>query len=380
MSIELKHVIVPVASAMVLAGGFTWLGFKDAKPARAQESASAPNVEVSLARKEQITEWKSFSGRIEAVDEVEVRPLVSGAITAIHFSDGDLVKKDAPLFTIDQGPYRAELDRALGEQAAAETAAEFARTDFERAEKLVRTAGLSQRDFDLRKQAMQENVAKLLIANAAVASAKINLDRTVIRAPIEGRVSRAELTVGNVVQAGNMTAPLTRIVSVSKAYAAFDADEQSYLTFMKGRNGHPVEVQLGLADEGEFPRRGIVVSVDNSMDVKTGTIRVRALFDNSDGVLIPGLYAKIRMPAGSPSEAVLVSAKAIGTDQDKKYVFVVDDKNTVSYREIYLGSEQGTYRIVRQGLAEGDRVVVAGAQAVRPGETVTVEQSDGDNQ
>ena len=379
MASKLKHLSFSAAAAALLAGGSLWFPFASHDRVVAQEPSGRPEVEVNAAQSENVLEWKSFSGRIEAVEQVDVRPLVSGAITAVRFSDGDLVKKGDPLFQIDPTAYQAELDRALGERDAAQNTAVFAHTDLDRAQRLISTGGISARERDQRAQQAREADAKLEIANAAVDAAQINLDSTTIRAPISGRVSRAELTVGNVVQPGEASPALTRLVSVAEVYAAFDADEQSYLGFLRSGKSASNEVELGLADEQGYPRRGKISSVDNRMDIASGTIRVRAIFDNTDGTLIPGLYARVRIPAGKPQSVILVPSKSIGTDQDKKFVLVVDEANKIDYRTVFLGAEEGTRRVITAGLAAGDRVVVNGGQAVRPGQEVDVVQSVGDN-
>jgi len=367
------------AATLVLAGsGTAWR--MQASPVHAQTAPALPEIEVASVRQQPIAEQRSFSGRIEAVEQVEVRPLVSGTIVGVHFRDGDLVRKDQPLFTIDPRPFQAALDRAEGDLKAAEAATTFAQVDFERGKQLIGSATISQREYDKRQHDTLDVDAKLAVAQATVAAAKLDVDHATIRSPIDGRISRAEITLGNVVNAGPSTPALARIVSVSPVYAAFDADEQSYLGFIgRARNAQQIlPVELGLAGERGFSRTGKIASVDNRLEIASGTIRVRALFDNPDGALIPGLYARVRVSGHDTRPSLLVDQRAIGTDQDKRFVFIVGADSRVAYREIHLGDERDGQRIVLSGLTAGERVVVAGAQAVKPGDqvkTVTSEAS-----
>ncbi len=209
-------------------------------------------------------------------------------------------------------------------------------------------------------------------ARAAVQSARLNLEYTRITAPVSGRISRAEVTVGNVVSAGNGAQVLTSLVSVSRLYASFDVDEQTYLKYISNqRNSAQVPVYMGLANEIGFSREGTINSIDNNLDATSGTIRVRATFDNPNGVLLPGLYARIRLGGGQPRSAILISPTAVGVDQDKRFVVVVDAKNQTAYREVKLGAQQDGLQIVNSGLQAGDRIVVNGLQRIRPGDPVT---------
>jgi membrane fusion protein, multidrug efflux system len=326
----------------------------DAPPAAAQ---GVP-VDVAEVLSRKITDWNNFSGRLEAVDRVEIRPQVSGVLTAVHFKDGALVKKGDVLFTIDQRPYAAEV-------FAAEARADYTASDLARGERLLAENAISKRDFDEKK-----NAAK--VAEAALRIAKLNLEYSQIRAPIDGRMSRAEVTIGNLVIA-NSTTPLTTLVSSSKIYAAFDVDEQSFLKYVnpaRTAKGTSLPVSLGLANETGYSHEGIISSVDNRLDTTSGTIRVRAVFDNKDGALVPGLYARIRLGGGNEREAVLITEKAVGTDQAKRFVLVVDKDNKAEYREVKTGASQNGLIIVDAGLQPGERIVVNGLQRVRPGAPV----------
>ncbi len=335
---------------------------------------SAPAIEVASVQQEPVVEQRSFSGRIEAVAQVEIRPLVSGTIVAVHFHDGDLVRKGDPLFTIDPRPFQAALDRAEGDRQGAAAAVAFAQGDFERGRQLVGSATISQREYEKRQHDIRDMDARLAVAQATVAAARLDVEHATIRAPIDGRVSRAEMTVGNVVTAGANAPALTRIVAVSPVYAAFNADEQSYLEFL-GRardTTKALPVELALAGQRDFVRTGWVYSTDNRLAVSSGTIRMRAVFNNPDGALIPGLYARVRVSGNDPHPALLVDPRAIGIDQDKKFVLTVGSDSRVAYREVRLGDERDGRRLVLSGLAAGERVVIAGAQAVKPGDRVKV--------
>lgn len=343
-------------------------------PADAQTAApAAPVAEVDVAAvlAKPVVDWQSYSGRLEAVDHVEVRPRVSGTIVAVHFRNGALVKQGDPLFTIDPRPFAAEVERAEAQVAAAEARVRYTAADLERARSLVRGDTISRRTLDDRENAAREAAANLKAAQAALEIARIDLGHTRVTAPITGRVSRAERTVGNVVAAGAAAEPLTTLVSVSPIYASFDVDEQTYLRHIaRVKDTTGVPVRLGLADEEGYSRTGAVEHVDNHMDTVSGTIRVRARFDNPDGTLIPGLYARVRVGGARPYDALLVDERAVGTDQDKKFVYVVGSDDTVRYRPVTLGPMQGGLRVVTAGLDAGDRVVVNGVQHARPGMAV----------
>lgn len=300
-----------------------------------------------------------------------MRPQVPGTIVSVNFKDGALVRKGDVLFVIDPRPYQAEVDRAAAQLAAAQARNGYAQSDWQRAQRLIGDNAIAKRDYDEKQNAAREATANLKAAEAALETARINLGYTRIVAPVAGRVSRAEITLGNVVSAGASAAPLTTLVSVSPIYASFDADEQTYLQYINGaRDGRKVPVELGLANETGYSRSGTIDSVDNRLDTSSGTIRVRARFDNADGTLVPGLYARVRVGGSEPHPALLVDDAAINTDQDKKFVFVVDPQGRVSYREVQPGMQHGTRRVIVGGLSAGDRVIVNGTQRVRPGEQV----------
>ncbi|MGE8064269.1 efflux RND transporter periplasmic adaptor subunit [Pseudomonas sp. NPDC089569] len=346
--------------------------FSPIESARAVEAAATPKTEVDVATVvfKQVSEWQSYSGRLEAVGKVDIRPLVPGTIVAVHFKDGSLVNKGDRLFTLDQRPYLAEVDRAAGQLAAAQSRAVYAATDAARAGRLIESNAISKRDLDEKQNASREATANVKVAMAALDAARVNLSYTEIVAPIAGRVSRAELTVGNVVSAGPAAPLLTSLVSVTPIYASFDVDEQTYLRYLNQASARPAPVALGLADETGYSRSGVVDSIDNQLDTQSGTIRVRARIDNANGALMPGLYARIKVGGGKPTDTVLIDDGAIGTDQAKKFVLLVGQGDVVEYREVTLGNLHEGLRIITSGLKAGDRVVVSGVQRVRPNDTV----------
>jgi membrane fusion protein, multidrug efflux system len=330
-----------------------------------------PEVDVAAVVQREVTDWRPYSGRLEAVDSVEVRPQVSGPIVAVHFQSGALVKKGDPLFTIDPAPFQAEVDRAQAQVAASQAQVTYANADLQRAERLVQSQTLTRQTLDERQNTASSAVANLRAAQAALEIAKLNLGYTNVTAPISGRVSRAEMTVGNVVAAGAAAAPLTSLVSVSPIYASFDVDEQTYLSHIASeKDARGVPVRLGLINEDNYPRTGTVEHVDNQLDTRSGTIRVRAKFDNPDGRLVPGLYARILVGGSSAHNALLVDDRAVGTDQDKKFVLVIGAEDKVEYRPIRVGGLQDGLRVVMDGLSAGERIVVNGLQHARPGDRI----------
>jgi membrane fusion protein, multidrug efflux system len=364
--------VAAAALATVVVAGLGAFGAIRVNASAPDKSAPPPpEVDVATVLARTVTDWQSYSGRLEAVEKVDVRPQVAGTIVSVNFKDGALVKKGDTLFVIDPRPFQAEVDRAAAQLAAAEARNGYAQSDWQRAQRLIGDNAIAKRDYDEKQNGAREASANLKAAEAALETARINLGYTRIVAPVAGRVSRAEITVGNVVSAGAAAAPLTTLVSVSPIYASFDADEQTYLQYIGGaKDGRQVPVELGLANESGYSRRGVIDSVDNRLDTSSGTIRVRARFDNPDGMLVPGLYARIKVGGSAPHPALLVDDAAINTDQEKKFVFVVDGQGRVSYREVQLGGQHGNQRVIVSGLQATDRIVVRGTQLVRPGEQV----------
>ncbi|HKT92153.1 MAG TPA: efflux RND transporter periplasmic adaptor subunit [Paraburkholderia sp.] len=363
------RIALAVFGVLVVAGLGTLGAIRlDSHPAVAAEAPPAPEVDVAAVLNRTITDWQSYSGRMAAVEKVAIRPQVSGTIVSVNFRDGALVKQGDTLFVIDPRPYQAAVDQAAAQLAAAQARTGYAQSDWERAQRLIGDNAIAKRDYDEKQNASREANANLKAAQAALEAAQINLGYTRIVAPVAGRVSRAEITVGNVVSAGASAAPLTTLVSVSPIYAEFDADEQTYLDYIsRMKDGSKVPVELGLANESGYSRSGTIESVDNRLDTTSGTIRVRARFDNADGALVPGLYARIKVGGSAPHPALLVDDAAIGTDQDKKFVYVVDNGGKIAYRTVQTGGQQGNLRVILGGLKSGDHVVVNGTQRVRPG-------------
>jgi len=371
-SIPRTRIALAVVAVLAIAGFGSLVAMRlDAHPAVAAEAPPAPEVDVAAVVSRTITDWQSYSGRMAAVEKVEIRPQVSGTIVSVNFRDGALVKKGDTLFVIDPRPYQAAVDQAAAQVAGAQARTGYAQSDWERAQRLIGDNAIAKRDYDEKQNSAREASANLKAAQAALEAAQINLGYTRIVAPVAGRVSRAEITVGNVVSAGASAAPLTTLVSVSPIYAEFDADEQTYLDYIsRMKEGSKVPVELGLANESGYSRKGTIESVDNRLDTSSGTIRVRARFDNDDGALVPGLYARIKVSGSAPHPALLVDDAAIGTDQDKKFVYVLDKGDHVTYRPVQIGGQQGNLRVIAGGLQTGERVVVNGTQRVRPGEVV----------
>ncbi len=363
-------VLAAALASLFTVGGGLALYQNQAGASPAAAAPSPATVDVAAVARRAVTEWQQYSGRLEAVERVEIHPQVSGILTAVHFKDGSLVRKGDMLFTIDPRPFAAEVARAEAQLAAMEARVAYTGSDLARGERLQAENAIARRDFDEKQNAAREAKANLQAARAALKVAQLNLDYTRITAPIAGRVSRAEVTVGNLVAPGNGPA-LTSLVSADRIYAAFDVDEQSYLKVVNGAQGQALPVDVGLADEDGYSLQGRLSSVDNRLDSSSGTIRLRALVDNPDGRLLPGLYARVRLGGASQRDALLIDEKAVGTDQARRFVLVVGDDNRTAYREVQLGSVQEGLRIVESGLQAGERIVVNGLQRVRPGDPVT---------
>lgn len=351
----------------------------EAESATSPQAGTSPaaTVDVAAVISRNITDWQDYSGRLEAIDKVDIRPQVSGTLVAVHFKDGSLVSKGDVLFSIDPRPYAAEVERAEAQLAAADARVTYTSTNLARNQRLMQDNAISRHELEQAQNEAREASANRLAARAALDAARLNLEYTRITAPVSGRVSRAEITVGNVVSAGGNAPALTSVVSVSRLYASFDVDEPTFLKFISGQlssqHGSQANtpVYLGLSNESGFPRQGRVSSVDNSLNTSSGTIRVRAEFNNPDGLLIPGLYARIRLGGGQPHPAILVSAQAVGTDQDKRFVIVVNPDNHTAYREVKLGAQQDGLQVIESGLQAGDRIVVNGLQRIKPGDPVS---------
>ena len=346
------------------------------QPALANPGPAAPPatpVSVAQVVSQDVSAWNEFSGRLEAVDRVDVRARVSGAVQAVHFREGSLVKAGDLLVTIDPAPYQAEVQRLEAQVAAAQARVTYSQSEAQRAKALLEDRAVARREFDEKDNAAREAAANLRAAQAALQSAQLNLNYTQVRAPVAGRVGRIEVTQGNLVAAGAGAPVLTTLVSVSPIYASFDADEKIVREALaslpggaaerRGIERIPVEMLAG----SDKSTTGRLQLVDNQVDAKSGTLRVRAVFDNKDGSLIPGQFAKLRMGQAKDAAALLVNERAVGTDQDKRYVIVVGAGNQAEWRPVSLGASANGLRVVTSGLKAGERVVVGGVQRVRPG-------------
>lgn len=369
-----------LAGATVLAAlaatGAVFVGLHSLPAQAVTVPAEAPALPVSVATVSatQAAAWSEFSGRLEAVDRVELRSRAAGTVQAVHFREGALVQRGDLLFTIDPLPYAAEVDRMEAQLAAARARLAHAGGELQRAQRLWEERAIAQRELDERANAQREADANLRAAQAALQAAQLNLGYTQVRAPISGRIGRVEVTVGNLVAAGPGAPVLATLVSVNPIYASFDADERAVLAALKPppgravRNALPaVPVRMGTAATPDLPFEGRLQLVDNQVDAKSGTIRVRAVFPNEDGALIPGQFARLRMGTAEAGQVLLINERAVGTDQDKRFVMVVDADDKAQWREVRLGASVGGLRIVQQGLAAGERIVVGGLQRVRPG-------------
>ena len=339
-----------------------------------QPPMQPPQVTVAPAIERTVADWDEFTGHFEAVNSVEVRPRVGGFIQRVAFTEGATVRQGDVLFVIDPRPFQAEVSRLEAVLAQAKTRSQLAGMEVERAQKLVSSQAISREELDARTSGQAEGDAGIRAAEAALQVARLNLEWTVVRAPISGRVGRAEITPGNVVQAGPPSPTLlTTIVSLDPIYVYFDTDEQAYLKYMGGTGAGPSgrEVLVGLANETGFPHQGRLNFVDNRVDGASGTISARALLSNPNRLFTPGLFARVRLLGSQRHPATLVQDQAVGTDQDRKFVLVLKADNSVEYRPVVTGRVVDGLRTVESGLKPGERVVINGMQRVRPGMKVS---------
>ncbi|HET9523987.1 MAG TPA: efflux RND transporter periplasmic adaptor subunit [Terrimicrobiaceae bacterium] len=338
-----------------------------------------PVVTVTEAVQKQVQDWDDYTGRLAPMGTVDVRPRVSGYITEVKFTDGDVVKKGQPLFLIDPRPYQAEYDRAKADVDKADAALTLAAADFERARQLRDKGVTAVGDFDQRSATYKQATGAALSARAALEAAKLNLEFCTITAPIDGRVGLANVTVGNLVSPDGKD-PLATIVSTNPIYAYADVDERSLLRYVryylgKDKGAHEVDevkvpIQLALQDETGFPHTGYIDFIDNRVDPSTGTIRLRGVFDFENGLLGPGLFVRVRIPSGGPYEAVLVPERSVASDQGQRYVVVLGKDNTAEIRPVGLGPLYEGMQVIKSGLKAGETVVVDGVLKVRPGQKV----------
>jgi multidrug efflux system membrane fusion protein len=380
---QLRAFVRPVARPMILALGAAGIaaliaGCSDAtgKAAEAQAAGAesqAHAVSAAVVVEKQVADTQEFSGRLEAIEHVDIRSRVSGFITAVNFKPGATVKKGDVLFVIDPRPFQAEALRAEAAAGSARARADLAKLELTRAERLLADKAIAQREFDEKAAGLKDLDANVRAAQASLDAARLNLAYTRVTAPIDGRISKAEVTTGNLVDGAVI---LTSVVSSNPIYATFDGDEDTYLRVARvSQKGAPVGVKVGLANEEGFPHQGKLEFVDNRLDAKTGSVRMRAMFDNSDNTLVPGLFARVQL-AGSDStgiRAILISDRAVGTDQDRKFVYVVTADSKAEYRAVKLGPAVDGLRVVRDGIKAGEKIIVNGLQRVQPGAPVTAE-------
>ncbi|HEY2528167.1 MAG TPA: efflux RND transporter periplasmic adaptor subunit [Xanthobacteraceae bacterium] len=359
-----------------LAAGVVNKYIRDARANAIATAVAGLSVTVTRLEPQTVTPFAEFSGRINAVDYAEIRPQVSGRITEIRFRDGQHVNAGDVLFVIDPRPYQAAVDKAQADLKTAINNAKFAQAERERGSQLVKSSTLSQETYDQRVNADEVAKASVQSAQAALESAQINLDYAYVKAPISGRVSRAEITLGNLV--GSPTAPppvLTSIVSENGVYADFDVDEQTYLNNVRNYGQsreaqQKIPVDVVARDNENRVYHGHIFSFDNRIDNSSGSIRARARFDNVDGSLIPGMFVSVRMAGGAIDDALLVPESAVGNDQSKRFVLVVGDGNKAAYRSVELGPQVDGNRVVLAGLKAGDRVILDHLQRLAPGAPV----------
>lgn len=368
-------------AALALTAGAGGVLYSSA-PGRTQDATPMlpppPAVSVAVVEPRNAVVWDEFSGRLEAVERVAIRSRVAGTVQEIHFREGALVEKGARLVTIDPAPYAAEVDRLEAQVASAEARVEFTQTEVARGRTLLGTSALSARDVDQRINAHKEAEAAVRAAKAALQTARLNLGYTEIKAPVAGRVGRLEVTVGNLVAAGPESPVLTRLVSVDPIYASFNANEAIVARALAALSPEAnatadvggITVEIATNATNAAWSQGRLQLIDNQVDTTSGTVRLRAVFSNPDGRLIPGQFVRVRMAQPGKEPVIAVDERAIGTDQSKRFVVVIDGANKAAWREITLGAMAGNLRIVTSGLENGERIVVSGLQRVRPGVVV----------
>ena len=342
----------------------------------AQQAPPPLQVAVAPVVERDVTEWDEFTGRLQAVDSVEVRPRVSGYVSAVRFTEGAMVRKGDLLFQIDPRPFQTEVDRLHAELARTRATVERANSELARADRLRQENAIANEERDRRASFAQESAAQVAAVEAALRAAELNLEFTQVTSPINGRVGRAIVTEGNLVSSGPGEATLlTTVVSLDPVYAYFDADEQVFLKYTSGgrarhRGAIDRHITMALANEDGYPREGTLDFLDNQLDGATGTIRGRAVFRNTDGQLTPGLFVRLRLAGAGRYRGLVVQDRAVGTDLSKKFVYVVTPKGRIEYRPVTLGPIVDGLRVVRSGLKAGEPVVVNGLQRVRPGAQV----------
>ena len=362
-----------VAVVAIVAGVVHFSGGSEAS--QAPTASTALPVAAKTMALEPAQLWSTFSGRLQPVASAEIRPEVSGRITKVLFQDGKAVRAGDTLFVIDPGPYEAAVAKAEADLASAKTSATFAALEQKRAGSMLKSKAIAQRIFDERANANRVAAAEVKAAEAQLKQARIDLDHAYVKAPITGRAGRVEITQGNLVQAGPGAPLLTSIVANDAVYADFEVDEQTYMQTIRNTADKRLEerripVELLLQGDKEHSYKGTIYSFDNRLDVASGTIRARARFANNDGALLPGMFVSVKLGGGGAQTLLMVPEKAVGFDQSKKFVYVINAENKAEYREVVLGDKLDANRIVLSGLSEGDRVITDGIMHVRPGTLV----------
>jgi membrane fusion protein, multidrug efflux system len=367
-----QWMLVPLIAAGVL-GSWVLLHGSNSQ-AQTPAGGAPPEVTVAQALSRKVSDSAEFTGRLQAVNTVQVQPRVGGFVESVQFQEGALVHKGDVLFQLDARPYQAEVDRLSANQAQAKAELSLAETNQRRAEMLLAQHAIAQQEADRQATTAQSARAQLGAAAAALAAARLNLDFTQVRSPIEGRVSNARVTPGNLVTSSDV---LTSVVSVNPVYVYFDVDEQTWLKLdhlrsAAGKAGRSarIEAAMGLADEPGHPHEGRLDFVDNQLHTGSGTMRLRAVFDNADGLYTPGLYARVQLQSGQARSRVLVDDRAIGTDLGNQFVYVVGKDHKVQYRKVDTGALFHGLRVIESGLDANDVVIVNGLQRVRPGAEV----------
>lgn len=372
-----KTLMLTALAAAVAVGSWAVLGPDNESHAQTP-AAAAPEVTVAQALLRPISDSADFTGQLQAVNTVQLRPRVGGYVESVHFDEGALVHKGDVLFRIDPRPYQAEADRIAATQAQARAEQDLAQSNARRGQMLLAQHAISQQEADRLGTAAQSAQAQLAASTAALAAARLNLDFTTVRAPIDGRVSNIRITPGNLVSSSDV---LTSLVTVNPVYVYFDVDEQTWLKLdhlrsgaaRDGRNAR-IEAAIGLADEAGYPHKGRLDFVDNQLHSGSGTMRLRAVLDNGEGLFTPGLYARVQLQSGQLRPRLLVDDRAIGTDLGNQFVYVVDKEHKVQYRKVDTGALFHGLRVIDSGLKANDVVVVNGLQRVRPGVEVTPQQ------
>lgn len=368
--------------SFLLAWAFTLAtGCDNAK--QAEPPKMEPNVKVAHPLTQETIEWDEYTGRIEAVNSVDIRARVSGYLEKVNFTAGAKVNKGDLLFVIDPRPYQAQLNLAKAELERAKTRQELAKNDLARADNLFNVKAISAEEYDARQKGLREAAAAVASAEASVYAAKLNLDYTEIRAPISGRIGREMITVGNLVSTGNDATILTTLVSTDPVYVYIDVDEQSVLRYRrraqqqnpKANDLKGTPIQLAVADEADFPHQGRIDYIAPRENASTGTVTLRGVFDNPNELLSPGFFARVRVRASDPYPATLIPDRAIVTDQSQRFVWTVKSDNQLDYRQVVPGPRIGSLRVVREGIQNDDWVVIEGAQKLKPGMQVKPEKT-----